>query len=249
MGSELLFALRAARPGRYTARGVELEYTVGDHRYTQLVPTAMAVCVGPAEPRHCALPPFTTEGKVETPPTVTIDASHPGKLDPEHPTPPDAPELTRDRVYAGIRSTAAGCATRPCAGSSTGPACGSWASCSAASACWTPAWARIRVSLASTPSRSISPKGGVGKTTMTFVLGELLAARLKLRVIAIDANPDFGTLATLAPDRQRSDRTLVDLLADHAHWDGDRAAVVCVEDLHRAARPRRAGGRRAHDGR
>jgi MinD-like ATPase involved in chromosome partitioning or flagellar assembly len=62
----------------------------------------------------------------------------------------------------------------------------------------------------------VSPKGGVGKTTMTFVLGELLAARLKLRVIAIDANPDFGTLATLAPDRQRSDRTLVDLLADHA---------------------------------
>jgi putative peptide zinc metalloprotease protein len=61
----------------------------------------------------------------------------------------------------------------------------------------------------------VSPKGGVGKTTMTFVLGELLAARLKLRVIAIDANPDFGTLATLAPDRQRSERTLVDLLADH----------------------------------
>ena len=85
MGSELLFALRAARPGRYTARGVELEYSVGDHRYTQLVPTAIAICVGPARgrlPRHCALPPFTTEGKVETPPAVTIDASHPKKIEP-----------------------------------------------------------------------------------------------------------------------------------------------------------------------
>jgi hypothetical protein len=85
MGAALLFALRAARPGRYTARGVKLEYTVGDHRYTQLVPTALAVCVGPARGRllrHCALPPFTQEGKVDTGPAVTVDASHSGKVEP-----------------------------------------------------------------------------------------------------------------------------------------------------------------------
>ncbi|MBV9049391.1 MAG: AAA family ATPase, partial [Solirubrobacterales bacterium] len=60
----------------------------------------------------------------------------------------------------------------------------------------------------------ISPKGGVGKTTISFVLGNLLAEQLRLRVIALDANPDFGTLAALAPDEHRSSRSLADLLAD-----------------------------------
>lgn len=60
----------------------------------------------------------------------------------------------------------------------------------------------------------ISPKGGVGKTTSTFLVGTLLATHLKLRVIAVDANPDFGTLARLAPDDRRAERTLADLLAD-----------------------------------
>lgn len=61
----------------------------------------------------------------------------------------------------------------------------------------------------------ISPKGGVGKTTISFVLGNLLASQLRLRVIAIDANPDFGTLASLADDGRQSPRSLGDLLADH----------------------------------
>jgi MinD-like ATPase involved in chromosome partitioning or flagellar assembly len=60
----------------------------------------------------------------------------------------------------------------------------------------------------------ISPKGGVGKTTSTFVAGNLLATHLKLRAIAVDANPDFGTLARLAPDAVRSSRSLADLLDD-----------------------------------
>jgi MinD-like ATPase involved in chromosome partitioning or flagellar assembly len=60
----------------------------------------------------------------------------------------------------------------------------------------------------------ISPKGGVGKTTATFLVGNLLASHLKLRVIAVDANPDFGTLARLAPDRRRSSRSLADVLQD-----------------------------------
>jgi MinD-like ATPase involved in chromosome partitioning or flagellar assembly len=60
----------------------------------------------------------------------------------------------------------------------------------------------------------ISPKGGVGKTTSTFLVGNLLATHLKLRVVAVDANPDFGTLARLAPDERRSDRSLADLLDD-----------------------------------
>jgi MinD-like ATPase involved in chromosome partitioning or flagellar assembly len=60
----------------------------------------------------------------------------------------------------------------------------------------------------------ISPKGGVGKTTSAFVIGNLLADRLRLRTVAVDANPDFGTLAALAPDRLRSERSLADLLTD-----------------------------------
>jgi len=60
----------------------------------------------------------------------------------------------------------------------------------------------------------VSPKGGVGKTTSTFLAGNLLAGHLNVRAIAIDANPDFGTLARLAPDHRRSKRSLADLLAD-----------------------------------
>jgi MinD-like ATPase involved in chromosome partitioning or flagellar assembly len=60
----------------------------------------------------------------------------------------------------------------------------------------------------------ISPKGGVGKTTISFVLGNLLSSELRMRVIVLDANPDFGTLSSLASDEYRSPRSLADLLAD-----------------------------------
>lgn len=60
----------------------------------------------------------------------------------------------------------------------------------------------------------ISPKGGVGKTAATFWVGNLLAEETKLRTLCVDANPDFGTLAALAPDEVRSERTLADLLTD-----------------------------------
>ena len=59
----------------------------------------------------------------------------------------------------------------------------------------------------------ISPKGGVGKTTATFLIGNLLASHLRLKAIAIDANPDFGTLARLAPDSRRSPSSLADVLS------------------------------------
>jgi MinD-like ATPase involved in chromosome partitioning or flagellar assembly len=65
----------------------------------------------------------------------------------------------------------------------------------------------------------VSPKGGVGKTTVSYLLGNLLASELNLRVVALDANPDFGTLASLAPDRLRTVRSLADLLADHEQID------------------------------
>jgi len=45
----------------------------------------------------------------------------------------------------------------------------------------------------------ISPKGGVGKTMLAFLLGSVLAKVRRDRVVVVDANPDFGTLADLVP--------------------------------------------------
>ena len=60
----------------------------------------------------------------------------------------------------------------------------------------------------------ISPKGGVGKTTSTFLVGNMLAGHLGLRAVAVDANPDFGTLSALAPDSVRVKASLADLIAE-----------------------------------
>lgn len=67
----------------------------------------------------------------------------------------------------------------------------------------------------------VSPKGGVGKTTCTYLIGDLLASRPKLRVLAIDTNPDFGTLGKLAPDSHRSEHQLTDVMG---HMDRIRSA-------------------------
>jgi MinD-like ATPase involved in chromosome partitioning or flagellar assembly/uncharacterized ubiquitin-like protein YukD len=47
----------------------------------------------------------------------------------------------------------------------------------------------------------VSPKGGVGKTTITALLGSLLAKVRRDRIVAVDTNPDYGSLGrTLTPD-------------------------------------------------
>ena len=87
----------------------------------------------------------------------------------------------------------------------------------------------------------ISPKGGVGKTTSTFLVGNMLASHLKLRTIAVDANPDFGTLAALAPDHLRPELTLADLIADldgaHATADLNPYVVKLPSGLHLLGAP------------
>jgi MinD-like ATPase involved in chromosome partitioning or flagellar assembly len=60
----------------------------------------------------------------------------------------------------------------------------------------------------------MSPAGGVGKTTCAFVIGNVLATHLKLRAIAVDAGPGFGTLAQLVPERRRAERGVAELLKD-----------------------------------
>ncbi|GAC56394.1 hypothetical protein GOHSU_06_00050 [Gordonia hirsuta DSM 44140 = NBRC 16056] len=60
----------------------------------------------------------------------------------------------------------------------------------------------------------LSLKGGVGKTTTAIGLGSTFAALRGDRVIAVDANPDLGTLAQRIPLQTES--TVRDLLADPA---------------------------------
>jgi MinD-like ATPase involved in chromosome partitioning or flagellar assembly len=46
----------------------------------------------------------------------------------------------------------------------------------------------------------MSPKGGVGKTTVAALLGTLFALLRRDRIVAVDTNPDFGSLGrSLAP--------------------------------------------------
>lgn len=59
----------------------------------------------------------------------------------------------------------------------------------------------------------LSIKGGVGKTTTTLGLGSALAIARRDRVIAVDANPDRGTLAERVRDASTSS-TVRDLLMD-----------------------------------
>ncbi len=56
----------------------------------------------------------------------------------------------------------------------------------------------------------VSTKGGIGKTTTAVMLGHTLAANRQDRVIAIDANPDMGTLGLRVPEQASA--TVRDLL-------------------------------------
>lgn len=58
----------------------------------------------------------------------------------------------------------------------------------------------------------LSLKGGVGKTTTTMGLGSIFSSIRGDRVIAVDANPDFGTLSQRVTLQTRS--TVRDLLLD-----------------------------------
>ncbi len=66
----------------------------------------------------------------------------------------------------------------------------------------------------------LSLKGGVGKTTTTVGLGSTFSSVRGDRVIAIDANPDLGTLAHRVPKQTRSTvRNLLDDPSIHRYSD------------------------------
>lgn len=73
----------------------------------------------------------------------------------------------------------------------------------------------------------LSRKGGVGKTTITALLGMALADAREDRVIAVDANPDRGTLAdrVVRPQHGKSVRDLV-RIRDEVRGYHDISAIV-----------------------
>ncbi len=76
----------------------------------------------------------------------------------------------------------------------------------------------------------LSRKGGVGKTTITTLLGMALADARDDRVIAVDANPDRGTLAERLS--RQSGKTVRDLARTRADVVGynDLSAVVARDE-------------------
>jgi len=151
----------------------------------------------------------------ERPHLVTMGRQDPGEADPGRgDAAASRPPLRRREVYAGavvdgrpLRNTTLGRVSRRLSSLLTSRGERQEAELEA----------RLRSQPSVTRTNTIavvSPKGGVGKTTSTFLLGNLLSGHLNLRVVAVDANPDFGTLAALAPDRTRVERSLAEVIAE-----------------------------------
>jgi MinD-like ATPase involved in chromosome partitioning or flagellar assembly len=79
----------------------------------------------------------------------------------------------------------------------------------------------------------VALKGGVGKTTTTACLGAVLADHRKDRIVAVDANPDAGTLGYRI--RLETTRTAKDLLANVDKLEGyaDMRAHASQTSFHR----------------
>ncbi len=85
----------------------------------------------------------------------------------------------------------------------------------------------------------LSRKGGVGKTTVTTLLGMVLADTRQDRVIAMDANPDRGTLSDRSPGRtdftarnlvkDRFNVTTFSQLSNYVARDGSRLDVLASD--------------------
>lgn len=91
----------------------------------------------------------------------------------------------------------------------------------------------------------LSRKGGVGKTTVTTLLGMTLAQLREDRIIALDANPDRGTLSDRSPGKSAftarhlvQNRFMVDTfskLSAYAAREGSRLHVLASDTDPRVA--------------
>jgi MinD-like ATPase involved in chromosome partitioning or flagellar assembly len=98
----------------------------------------------------------------------------------------------------------------------------------------------------------LSRKGGVGKTTVTTLLGMALADAREDRMIAVDANPDRGTLAERIG--RTSGKTVRDLVRARADVQGfnDISEIVGrdqtrLDVIASDADPARVRGLQRHD--
>jgi MinD-like ATPase involved in chromosome partitioning or flagellar assembly len=73
-----------------------------------------------------------------------------------------------------------------------------------------------------------SIKGGVGKTTLTLSLADMLAESLRCGVLVIDADLEWGTAADSTPEAARHGGTLSDVLRarEQIHSPGDLAPYL-----------------------
>ena len=60
-----------------------------------------------------------------------------------------------------------------------------------------------------------SIKGGVGKTTLTLALADMLADSLRCGVLVVDSDLEWGTAADSTPQDGRRGATLTEVLAAH----------------------------------
>lgn len=76
----------------------------------------------------------------------------------------------------------------------------------------------------------ISPKGGVGKSFLTYLIGNFLAEVRGDKIVAIDTNPDFGTLADQVRGREQQNvSTLLEKIEDIKHYSDLRRFTSKVE--------------------
>lgn len=76
----------------------------------------------------------------------------------------------------------------------------------------------------------LTRKGGVGKTTITALLGMALADTREDRIIAIDANPDRGTLAERIDKQTRATVRDVVMRSDSLHTFSEFQTVVSRDE-------------------
>jgi MinD-like ATPase involved in chromosome partitioning or flagellar assembly len=76
-----------------------------------------------------------------------------------------------------------------------------------------------------------SIKGGVGKTTLTLTLADMLAEALRCGVIVIDADLEWGTAADSTPEGGTLGGTLVDVLRERERIDSPGALAPYLKAL------------------
>jgi chromosome partitioning protein len=88
----------------------------------------------------------------------------------------------------------------------------------------------------------INLKGGVGKTTTTVALAEILAAEFDQRVLVIDLDPQTNSTTMLIGEQawktaNQAGHTLASLFKDSLRPDGDAATFDLEKTLYREASP------------